>query len=64
LGRLNFQRCSDAVREAPQTIRFEVPLTLEPFMVAQGITVASRSCLLNPFTDAFFLFGYESVAVP
>jgi hypothetical protein len=28
----------------------------------QGITVASRSHLLNPFTDAFFHFGYESAA--
>jgi hypothetical protein len=34
LGRLNFQQCTDAVCEAPQTIRFELPLTLEPFMVA------------------------------
>lgn len=24
--------------------------------------VASRSYLLNPFTDAFFHFGYESAA--
>ena len=34
LGRLNFQQCSDTACEAPQTIRFELPLTLEPFMVA------------------------------
>ncbi len=33
-GRVSFQQCSDTVCEAPETITFELPLTLEPFMVA------------------------------
>jgi peroxiredoxin len=33
-GRISFQQCSDTVCEAPETIPFELPLTLEPFMVA------------------------------
>lgn len=33
-GRVQFQQCSDAICEAPATVRFELPLTLEPFMVA------------------------------
>jgi len=32
-GELHFQQCSDTVCEAPQTVRFELPLTIEPFMV-------------------------------
>ena len=30
-GQLRFQRCTDAVCEAPETISFELPLTIEPF---------------------------------
>jgi hypothetical protein len=33
-GHVRFQQCSDAVCEPPQTLAFELPLTLEPFMVA------------------------------
>jgi peroxiredoxin len=33
-GRVSFQQCSDTVCEAPETIAFELPLTLEPFMDA------------------------------
>jgi hypothetical protein len=33
-GRVRFQECSDTICEAPQSIPFELPLTLEPFMVA------------------------------
>jgi len=33
-GRVSFQQCSDNVCEAPEMIPFELPLTLEPFMVA------------------------------
>jgi len=33
-GRVSFQQCSDTICEAPETIPFELPLTLEPFMVA------------------------------
>jgi len=32
-GKLCFQPCSDTVCEAPQTILFELPLTIEPFIV-------------------------------
>ena len=32
-GKLHFQQCSDAVCEAPETIPFELPLTIEPFVV-------------------------------
>jgi len=32
-GKLHFQQCSDRVCEAPETVSFELPLTLEPFMV-------------------------------
>jgi hypothetical protein len=32
-GQLRFQQCSDAVCEAPQTVPFELLLTIEPFMV-------------------------------
>ena len=32
-GRVCFQQCSDTVCEAPETVSFEVPLTIEPFMV-------------------------------
>jgi hypothetical protein len=33
-GQVRFQQCSDTVCEAPETLPFELPLTLEPFMVA------------------------------
>jgi len=33
-GRLRFQQCSDTVCEPPETLAFEIPLTLQPFMVA------------------------------
>ena len=32
-GRVCFQQCSDTVCEAPEAVPFEVPLTIEPFMV-------------------------------
>ena len=35
-GQVRFQQCSDTICEAPETIGFELPLTLEPFMVATG----------------------------
>jgi hypothetical protein len=34
-GHLSLQQCSDTACEAPETISFELPLTLEPFMVAE-----------------------------
>lgn len=34
-GRLEFQQCSDTVCEPPETISFELALTLEPFMVSE-----------------------------
>jgi len=34
-GQLRFQQCSDTVCEAPQTIPFELPLTIEVFMDAE-----------------------------
>ena len=34
-GQLRFQQCSDTVCEPPQTVPFQLPLTLEPFMVAR-----------------------------
>ena len=33
-GKLHFQLCSDVVCEAPEAIPFELPLTIEPFLVA------------------------------
>jgi hypothetical protein len=33
-GRVSFQQCSDTVCEPPEAIAFELPLILEPFMVA------------------------------
>jgi hypothetical protein len=33
-GRVSFQQCSDTVCEPPEAIAFELPLTLEPFIVA------------------------------
>jgi hypothetical protein len=33
-GRVSFQQCSDTVCEPPEAIEFELPLILEPFMVA------------------------------
>lgn len=35
-GRIRFQPCSDAVCDPPETIPFQLPLTLEPFLVAPG----------------------------
>ena len=32
-GQLHFQQCSDTVCDAPQTVPFELPLTIEPVMV-------------------------------
>jgi hypothetical protein len=32
-GQLRFQQCSDTVCDAPETVPFELPLTIEPFMV-------------------------------
>jgi hypothetical protein len=32
-GRLRFQLCSDTVCEAPEAVAFELPLTIEPFMM-------------------------------
>lgn len=34
-GRLQLQQCSNTVCEPPRVIPFELPLTLEPFMVAE-----------------------------
>ena len=34
-GQLRFQQCSETVCEAPQTIPFELPLTIEQFMDAE-----------------------------
>jgi hypothetical protein len=34
-GRLAFQQCSDTVCEPPETISFELVLTLEPFMISE-----------------------------
>jgi thioredoxin:protein disulfide reductase len=34
-GQLRFQQCSDTVCEPPQTIAFELPLTMEQFMDAE-----------------------------
>jgi DsbC/DsbD-like thiol-disulfide interchange protein len=39
-GQLHFQQCSDTVCEPPQTVPFQLPLTLEPFMVATPRTPA------------------------
>lgn len=33
-GRLRFQQCSESLCEPPQTIEFELPLTLQPFVVS------------------------------
>ena len=33
-GQVRFQQCSETVCEPPETIPFELPLTLEPFVVA------------------------------
>lgn len=33
-GRVRFQSCSETVCEPPETLPFELPLTLEPFLVA------------------------------
>jgi hypothetical protein len=35
-GRLVFQQCSDSVCEVPETMSFELALTLEPFIVSSG----------------------------
>jgi hypothetical protein len=34
-GRLRFQQCSETVCEPPQTIAFELPLTLGPFLISE-----------------------------
>jgi hypothetical protein len=34
-GQLRFQQCSDTMCEAPETIPFELPLTIEVFMDAE-----------------------------
>jgi AhpC/TSA family/Disulphide bond corrector protein DsbC len=34
-GQISFQQCSDTVCEPPERVRFELALTLEPFMVAR-----------------------------
>ena len=34
-GQVRFQQCSDAVCEAPETLPFELPITLDPFVVAR-----------------------------
>jgi hypothetical protein len=33
-GKLRFQQCSDALCEAPETITFDLPLAIEPFVAA------------------------------
>jgi len=33
-GQVRFQQCSDTICEAPEAVRFTLPLTLRPFMVA------------------------------
>jgi hypothetical protein len=33
-GKFHFQQCSDSVCEAPETVLFELPLNIEPFLVA------------------------------
>jgi hypothetical protein len=33
-GQLHFQQCSETICEAPETISFELPLTIEVFMDA------------------------------
>ncbi len=33
-GNLRFQQCSDSVCEPPQTVPFELPLTLDPFLIS------------------------------
>ena len=37
-GQLRFQPCSDTVCEPPQTVPFDLPLIIEPFMVPPGRT--------------------------
>jgi hypothetical protein len=34
-GQVRFQQCSDTICEPPETLPFELPLTLEPFVVAK-----------------------------
>ncbi len=34
-GCLTFQQCSDTVCEPPETISFELALTMEPFMISE-----------------------------
>jgi hypothetical protein len=34
-GHVRYQQCSDTVCEAPETLQFELPLTLDPFVVAR-----------------------------
>ncbi len=35
-GALRFQQCSDSLCEPPQSLPFELPLILEPFLVSEG----------------------------
>jgi hypothetical protein len=35
-GSLRFQQCSDTTCEPPETVPFQLPLTLEPFLIAQN----------------------------
>ena len=34
-GKLSFQQCSETVCEPPESVSFELPLTIEPFIVAR-----------------------------
>ena len=45
-GSLRFQQCSESICEPPQTIPFELPLTLEPFLIADSDR--QRSARQNP----------------
>ena len=53
-GKLRFQQCSDTVCEAPETISFDLPLTIEPFMVAptEEIKLAAACELWNYAVNA------------
>ena len=39
-GQLHLQQCTDSLCEPPQTIPFELPITIQPFMVAKPRTAA------------------------
>jgi hypothetical protein len=36
LGQIRFQQCSNTICEPPEKVLFELPVTLEPFLVAQA----------------------------